>query len=81
MGWTATDVHQDDLMPDPDRRWRGWLAALSDPRRELTITVLGTGRYPRWDMGRRLLADEHMVHLVRSGGHEGTVCATWAGED
>lgn len=55
-----------------DRAWQDWLAALGDPRCELTVVICGHYRQRAWNMGRRRLND-HMLHLVIAGGQQGQV--------
>ena len=57
---------------DTNTAWVRWLAALADPACALEITHCGRFRHAGWDMGRRVLP-QHMLHLVREGGHSGSV--------
>ncbi len=57
---------------DRNSDWSRWLAALADPGCALEITHCGRMRHAGWDMGRRILP-QHMLHLVREGGHSGSV--------
>jgi AraC-like DNA-binding protein len=52
--------------------WQAWLQAIADPRCELIVTVCAALDRNEWNMGARRL-DDHMLHAVVHGGHEGLV--------